>query len=46
MKDGEIRVTADWRDEPDLQLLAQALLALACDLDGAESDDASPEEPS
>jgi hypothetical protein len=46
MNDREIRVTADWRKEPDLQLLAQALFALARDLDGVDSDDASPEEPS
>lgn len=43
MNDGELHVTADWREEPDWELFAQALLALARELesDGDEADDTS-----
>jgi hypothetical protein len=41
----EIRITADWRDEPDLELLAQALIALARQLsEGGKGDESPPKE--
>jgi hypothetical protein len=44
MKEREIRVTADWRDEPDWELLAQALIALARQLSEDGKGDQTPPE--
>ena len=44
MTQREIRVRADWREEPDWELLARALLALARQLDG-DDDHGKQTEP-
>ena len=43
MTQREIRVRADWREEPDWELLARALLALARQLDSESNDGDTPE---